>query len=257
MTLDQAIIRDNFSKFHASYDSNTNIQKKSAKMLVEESLKYLDPNSFFNILDLGSGTGNVAKEVRNHLSNKNRIVNCDFSLPMLTSSGEEFSVCSDICNLPIKDVEIFDAVFSSFCLQWLDCGEIKKLLDNLYKICSSGAIFSFCLPINGSFHEFLDANFQSGCNFHFIDLPKGLDVENLINSSDFEILELRAINFKVKYLNALGFLKKIKDSGANYHAPGSNNIINRKKIKKISDILFEKYDNYITWNVLYCYLIKK
>lgn len=261
MHLDSKQIKDNFSKFSNIYDENTNIQQKSAYNLVTESLNHLNltPNS--NILDLGSGTGNIAKFITQQRGqdsdSKNNIVNCDFSLSMLESpSTKAHRVCADMCHLPFKNQEFFTHIYSSFCFQWLNNQQIKTLLQYLHQICKPGALLSFCHPIDGSFHEFHDSNTISDCNFRFAQLPAIENINKVIEGSGFSLKYSTIDSPKIKYKNTISFLRSIKNSGAGYNFYDTNNYVTRKKVKKISDILFKKYDNFVTWKVLNCYLVK-
>ena len=216
MHLDSKQIKDNFSRFSNIYDENTNIQQKSAQNLVTESLKYLKITPDSQILDLGSGTGNVSKFILENqpegTNSVENIINCDFSLSMLKSSRTKANkICADMCNLPLKRKEFFTHIYSSFCLQWLNNEQIEKLLQNLYQICKPNGVISFCYPIDGSFLEFHDANTNSDCNFRFTKLPLADNIYNIIEKSGFTVKYSAINDYKGKYQNAISFLKSIKD----------------------------------------------
>ncbi len=258
MILDRNQIRNNFSRSSREYDKNTSIQKISAQTLIEGSLKYTDLKSDSNILDLGSGTGNIAKLLDGNSKTSSNLISCDFSHSMLESQPtSSYKVCGDVCQLPFLEQELFTQIYSSFCLQWIAKNLFGDLLESVYKVSKKNSQFSFCLPVKGSFHEFFDANSSTECNFKFIEFFDPTLIKEKILCSNFKILKIETLSHRVRYADAIEFLRKIKASGANYNSPYKNNSISRKKIKKISDILFEKYDNYITWNVLHCHLIKK
>ena len=201
MSLDRLQIQNNFSKSSLYYDQNTNVQKASSELMVLDSLKYSDLDKNSNILDLGSGTGNIFKLIQDYDSFAN-FVNCDLSLEMIKSCiPRPSSFCANITKLPIAHKESFSHIYSSFCLQWLEKGDFKGLFDILYKICKSGALLSFSIPVKGSFVEFLDANTQSDCNFNFIDFQNRDFFEKTSTDSNFEMLEMRVDTHKIKYLN--------------------------------------------------------
>ncbi len=259
MLLDLDQIKDNFSKFSAKYNENTSIQLNSSKKLIEDSVKYLKIDNKSKVLDLGSGTGNIAKFAKEIANNAN-VTACDFSEKMLQhDTFSDHKICCDINELSFEH-ENFTHIYSSFCLQWLNEDQLKKLITNLYNICVSEGILCFALPVSTSFTEFKDVNELSGCNFRLVNLPNIKNIEKNIDDSGFSVLKSRVDSDKIKYKDAIDFLKKIKSYGANYNFKDEKNLtnsINRKKIKKISDILLKKYDNYITWDILYYYLIKK
>ncbi len=115
---------------------------------------------------------------------------------------------------------------------------------------------SFCLPISGSFREIADCNKDVNCDFRFIKFHNENEINKIVKNLNFQQVKIEATEHKIQYQNLVSFLKTIKKSGAGYKFDKRNSNITQKKLKKVSDILFKKYDNFITWKVLNCYLLK-
>lgn len=224
------------------------MQKATAKKLCQLSEKYLVKNS--KILDLGAGTGFISSNLL--ASDKSyQIFETDISLNMLKNREQKsvniFPFNSDIERLPIKEKPIFDAVFSSFSLQWIN--DLDKLFKTIDKITKPNAIVAFCLPLKKTLEEIQISSDNSNCNlalqkFHDLDF-----VKNKLQKSNFlpEVIESELV--KRKYENSVACLKEIKIIGANYFA--KKNLLNKKKLKDFNDFFFKNYNNIASWNIAF------
>lgn len=248
--LDPYVIKDNFSKGAQFYNDYATIQSLAAESIVANLMSSIKIESQDIILDLGSGTGFVGKAINKSLG---RNIDLSFDLSMAQLKINNFSrskVVADISYLPLSaNFKNKVVVLSSFALQWLSYNNLKKLFLDLHDILPINSIVCLNLPISGSFSQFFDANELSKCNFRFVELPEYESFCQTLQVAPWSIVRSDIKNFDISYLSATEFLKSIKKIGANYNFKTRNNI-NKKKLKKINDILIEKYDNVITWRTV-------
>lgn len=246
-------VKHSFSKQSNSYEKNNRVQKLAAKHLIDNTLDLYNTDKYSIALDLGCGTG----EVSQILSSTTKTIDLDFSYQMLkNNNSDSIKLCSNVSSLPFCSNASFSHVFSSFCLQWLSLKDLNKTLKNTKQFLAKKAIMSFCLPISGSFKEISDCNTGINCDFRFIKLHSEGEINEIIKNLGFNNIKTETSEYKMQYKDLINFLKTIKKSGAGYKFNKKNKNITKKKVKKVSDILFKKYDNFITWKVLNCYLLK-
>ncbi len=247
---DLSKIKDNFSRGALFYNDHATIQSLAAKSMIANLLSTITIESQDILLDLGSGTGFVGKIINKSLG-RNVDLALDLSIAQLKiNSFCNHKVVADLNNLPLsRNFKNKVVVLSSFALQWLDHNNLKKFFLNLHKLLPVNSIICLNLPISGSFSQFFDANKSSECNFRFVELPEYQSLYQALEGSSWTINHSEIKNFDINYLSATEFLKSIKKIGANYNFL-TQNILNKKKLKKINDILIKKYDNVITWRTM-------
>ena len=153
MSFNKKIINYNFSSKANEYNLSANIQKKVAKKLCQLFIENYTPNSNqkIRILDLGSGTSFVAKNLLKKIDNC-EIYELDLSLEMLNNFKKNpkkiIKICADIESLPFTESS-FDAIISSFSLQWIE--NFENLFDVLKKLLKPLAILAFSIHDNQSF----------------------------------------------------------------------------------------------------------
>ena len=124
---DRRQVRRAFSRAAGSYSAAADLQREVESRLFE-SLEYLGEQVPESILDLGSGPGTAAIELRRRWP-KARVVAIDLALPMLRQVAPKRGwnplqrpidrVCADARALPLADDSV-DLVFSNLCLQWVE-----------------------------------------------------------------------------------------------------------------------------------------
>lgn len=217
-------IEANFSKAANFYEEFAVIQKEIASKLVKLAKKYLNDGDF--ILDLGSGTGFVGAEILK--IKKAEMVACDLSLKMLKNiKGEQLRINCDFNNLPFKD-NIFDAVTSSFSLQW--SRDLNKIIKDCAKISKENSIIIIAIPLQGSLQEFNKAGINSINEFLSND-----DVNFALKNNNYSKLEYKLVKITQNFANPLQALKNIKKIGANLSFDNKNNINNLYNYRKISN----------------------
>lgn len=233
MDFDKNLVAKNFSRGAKTYDQAAQIQLLVAKDLIDLIRPYLKKDS--QILDLGSGTSFLAKQISGH-----NITEVDLASEMLESWRERPSniktICADFENLNFAK-ESFDLILSSFSLQW--SADFDKNFAQYFSILKPGGIFAFALPTQGSLHELQDFNLN--------DFPQNFILESALKKSGFDkkiFIEKSLYQDFATTKNLLNFFREI---GAN--SPQKRNFYPQKKLNKnigkrlswlVSYFVFEK-----------------
>lgn len=124
---DHRQVRRAFSRAANGYSAAAGLQREIESRLFE-SLDYLGDQVPADILDLGSGPGTAALELRRRWP-KARVLAIDLALPMLRQLAPKRGwnplqrpierVCADARALPLADDSV-DLIFSNLCLQWVE-----------------------------------------------------------------------------------------------------------------------------------------
>ncbi len=224
----------NFDKKSKSYDQNCIIQKKIADNLAKD----LPKSGVSDILEIGCGTGNLTKHLLNRYAGKNFYIT-DVSPSMLDRAQEKFP--DEDINWIVMDGENietsqkYDIIVASMVFQWFeDIDETLKELVDMLK--PNGNIF-FTIPGPESFKEWKKSLEKLDLPAGILDfsMPKGIYIQETINH---------------QYVNALDFLKSIKDVGAGM-AKKDYAAMSPADIKKACDLLDEDYNGKVTWHILY------
>ncbi len=111
---------EEFSRFAHQYDQHNIIQAKVAKIVVDT----LPLNRYNRILDIGCGSGEVFKNLKDHDISFEELIAFDSSQPMLDIHPTEkkvIKVCADFNDknfLKTLPFETYDLLLSSSALQW-------------------------------------------------------------------------------------------------------------------------------------------
>lgn len=249
------IIQNNFSQKASTYNDLSIVQKNAAQKLCDLAFARNLINNNSTILDLGSGTSFIAK---NLLQNKKdlEIFEVDIAEKMLnhwTDRPENvFPILADIENLPFKNPETFDAVFSSFALQWIE--NFEELFAKLYSLLKPNGLLIFCFPTEKTFIEIKEANKESGCNFEMRELVNEGFVKNCLLKSNFKEKLFLCEVISQKYQSATMLLKGLKRNGSNYSQNrATKKPVTKKNLQKFNDFFSQNSNNVSSWNI--CYLI--
>ncbi len=122
------------------YDQWSNLQTTIAEELLER-VQWLKINPQ-NILDIGTGTGNLAKGLSRHYEDAN-IYAIDIAPQMLKQAYQQIPtqhfICADAVQLPIANASI-DLLVSNLMLQW--CDDIPTVFAEFSRVLKpKGAIF--------------------------------------------------------------------------------------------------------------------
>lgn len=250
MNFDKKIINYNFSSKVYSYNSNANIQKKVAKNLCKFFLQNftIKNNQTIKILDLGSGTSFIAKNLQKKID-ACEIYELDLSFEMLNyfqkNPKKITKICADIENLPFTESS-FDIIISSFSLQWIQ--DFENLFDNLKKLLKPRGILAFALPDNNSFKELKSSPF-------FVNkMPALLDLSKILTQNNLNQKLIKNEKFYEKFPNLIEALKAFKKIGANYNFQGERSKL--KNFKELRNFYLKNFQNNLkltklSWSISY------
>ncbi|KYN20793.1 PREDICTED: juvenile hormone acid O-methyltransferase-like [Trachymyrmex cornetzi] len=122
-------------------DSGSNMQHRDVQDIIDEFNCELS-NMRGKCLDIGSGPGNITKELLlPTLPHDAEVVGVDVSETMVNYANQKYSdekrLSFDILDietseLPSDQIEQYDNVVSFYCLHW--CNDIWRALENIYKL---------------------------------------------------------------------------------------------------------------------------
>ena len=252
MPIDKNIVKNNFLRGAKSYEEFGVVQNIAAKKLCEFAFSYLKKTNL-KILDLGSGSGFVAKNILSYNLN-HQIFEIDLIAPFAKNYLTIFTKC-DIEKLCFKP-NSFDLIISSFALQWIE--NFEDTFIEINKILKPGGIFIFAIPDHESLKELKIASINSGCNFNFKELPKRENFKKNFYNSNFNLLNSSQETIKQSFSTGVEAIKSIKKIGANYSQFKKNKI--KKSALKEFDNFFKKPSNdascEVSWVVNYFILSK-
>ena len=250
--MNKELIRKNFSRYAGYYDKYCSVQNLCALQLISK----VAGREFNNILDIGCGTGNYTKLLRDRFPSA-RIKAIDISEDMIRIAGNKLR--DEKTEFLVADAEAvdlserFDLITSNACFQWFENLEgtlfkYKNLLNKNGLILFSVFGPSTFYELNASLKEiFEEGNLISSCGFleksrlsailkrHF----KGIAIEEqMLRQEHNSVSEL--LN-KIRYTGARGF-------GANGRGFWTGEIIN--ELQRVYSARF-KYLT-ATYQVFYC-----
>lgn len=219
------IVGDNFSRAAKNYENSAPVQMLAAETLCKLASHFIKDDS--QILDLGSGTGFVAKQLHNL-----KIFESDLAFGMLEQSGSRsFKIQSDFENLPFKN-HSFDILISSFSLQWMT--NFEENFSHFFSLLKPDGIFAFCIPTDGSLAELKAANI-----FVINQFPKIDELKSALNNCGFEEVFCETEIVKQRFENGVAAIKSLKKIGANNSSSGA---------KTITKTALEQFNNFCLKN---------
>ena len=212
--LNKEIIKNNFSRGSANYDALALMQKNAAQKLTWLAKNFINDKS--NILDLGSGTGFVAREtlkINSHV----QILETDLSSEMLAKWQRPKNVSAVVCdieNLPFSDKK-FDIIFSSFALHWLN--DFEKSFKNFSNLLAPQGVIAICLPCSSSLGELAADNI-----FQINKFPEIFAIKNLLEKNNLHKIYAEKEIYVEEFSNIISAAKYIKKIGGNYNSQKNN-----------------------------------
>lgn len=140
-------IKTCFNSAASTYDSVAEVQRKSAKVLID----FLYDRRISSIIDIGCGTGNVSLELYKKYPNAEYTF-CDISENMLKIAAEKFpkatkQICCDAENYEFD--RSYDLAISNLSMQWFS--NPKKFIERIKTYCKW---FAFSTLLNTSFESY-------------------------------------------------------------------------------------------------------
>ena len=174
--LDRARLRASFERASRSYEAAAGLQAQVAAELLERlELFRFAPQV---VLDLGSGTGRVTRELKRRYP-RACVIALDLAPGMLREARRHRwpwrrfeRVCGDALRLPFTDGSV-DLIFSNLMLQW--CEPLAVALGEVRRVLRSSGLFLLSTLGPDTLHELRSAWAQADGYNHvnrFADMPE-------------------------------------------------------------------------------------
>lgn len=233
--IDKDTVARNFSRYAHLYDKYADIQRLAAEELIRE----LPCNGIKNILEIGCGTGNYTRLLRERFKGSS-IKALDISRKMIEAAKEKFPEGKiDFIVVDAEEVELrdkFDLITSNAAFQWFNNLEgafarYKKALKKKGAIAFTSFGPLTFLELNQSLREALDKNLSiSSTNF----LEKG-ELGTILKRHFKEVWMKESI-VKQRYSFFGELLKKIKYTGARGRGAQGHFLWKEGLLKKIEEV---------------------
>jgi len=235
--LDRAGVRASFDRASASYEAAAGLQARVAGELLERLAVFAFAPGV--VLDLGAGTGRVARELKRRYR-RALVIALDLAPGMLREARRyqqwwrRFErVCGDALRLPLADASV-DVVFSSLMLQW--CEPLDTALAECRRVLKPDGFFAFSTFGPDTLHELRGAWASAdGYNHvnHFVDVHEVGDA--LVRAGFMEpVLDVDRV--EVGYPDALSLMRDLKAIGAhNVTAGRPRALAGRARLKRMQD----------------------
>ena len=245
-------IKRNFSRCAAYYDSHCRIQQRAGLELISA----LTGRDFDNILDIGCGTGNYTKLLRDRFSSA-KIKAVDISPRMidiarrkLPDKSVEF-VVGDAERLPFN--EKFDLITSNASVQWFD--DLGRTLAKYKNALKESGIILFSMFGPQTFQELRDSASQLYKKDMAISSAAFMDRNSLsaILEKNFNQASIKDNIFRETYGSLWDLLTTIKYTGTQGTRINGTGFT-RSRISELEKIYKEKFDDITaTYQIFYCY----
>lgn len=249
--MDKRLIIRNFSRYAYLYDRYADIQKKISSELIEE----IGEGEFKNILELGCGTGNYTRLLKERFSKAN-LMAVDISENMVRVACDKLRGAN--IDFKIADAEDmhphgeFDLITSSSCFQWFS--DLEAVLTQYRSMLRNNGIILFSIFGPFTFKE-LDLSLRV--------LLKDASTSSACFLSQRKIAEMLAKNFKkIRIRQALytetffclkDLLNKIKYTGTRGISRNERYFFTPGLLSRLENIYFDRFKQIkATYQVFYC-----
>jgi len=237
-------MRHNFNTVPKTYDVASDWQKSVGDIL----LTYLNEIAPQNktILDLGSGTGYLARHIQqNHPSNP--LIAVDIAENMLQFSQQHFNtnelICADAENLALKDHSI-NIIVSNMVLHW--CHSLTGALKEACRVLSSSGVLIFSIMGPQSLLSLKNAWKQVDQYTHVNPFPEATTIRQACEEAGLSIQRFERHDIKKYYANIYELMHHLKATGAkNVTANKPKGLTGKQKMKRLS----EQYKNPLNYEV--------
>ena len=231
-------IASNFSDAADSYDSYAGLQREVAAEVFLKIRDYINQDD--RILDLGCGTGYLAKFINTEIKNPGEITQIDIAPKMVEKAAKvknTKTIVADMERLPL-DYDQYDVVLSSLASQWCD---LTKILREIKRVKKTGGLISLSTLGDDSFKEVKE-------EFPEIKFRKMLNLEQIkqaVETAKIANLKIKPVMIKQNYENLLEFIKMLKHVGATEAIGGK--YLGKDYLKKLKDAK----DVNVSWQIVY------
>lgn len=216
---DRRQVRRAFSRAAGSYGAAAGLQREIESRLFE-SLDYLEGREPASIVDLGSGPGTAAVELRRRWP-KARVAAVDLALPMLRQVAPKRGwnplqrpidrVCADARALPLADGSV-DLIFSNLCLQWVE--DIDGLLAGFRRVLRPDGLLLCSTFGPDTLHELREAFAAADAEAHVSPFASIADLGDALMRAGFRDPVLDRDVELHRHEDMAGLMRGLRDLGA-------------------------------------------
>jgi malonyl-CoA O-methyltransferase len=208
-------MRTAFERASSHYDASAHLQTQVAAELLERLDAFrFEPRT---VLDLGSGTGRVTRELKRRYP-RALVIALDLAPGMLREAQRHqrlwrrfARICADALRLPLKDGSI-DLIFSSLMLQW--CEPLDAALAEVRRVLNSSGFFAFSTFGTDTLGELRSAWAQADGYNHVNHFPDMHEVGDAVVRAGLMEPVLDVDRIEVGYPDALALMRDLKAIGA-------------------------------------------
>ena len=233
--LDRAQLRASFERASAGYEAAAALQARVAAELLERLELFRFAPSV--VLDLGSGTGRVTRELKRRYP-RACVIALDLAPGMLREARRHqwpwrrfVRVCGDALRLPLRDGSV-DLIFSNLMLQW--CEPLPAALAEVRRVLKASGFFAFSTFGPDTLYELRSAWAQAdGYNHvnHFSDMH---EVGNALVQAGLMEPVLDVDRIEADYPDVLALMRDLKTIGAhNVTAGRSRTLTGRARLARV------------------------
>ena len=235
--LDRARLRAAFERASAGYEAAAALQARVAAELLERLAGFnFQPRV---VLDLGAGTGRVARELKRRYP-RALVIALDLAAGMLREARRNqllwrrfARVCGDALRLPLKDGSV-DLVFSSLMLQW--CEPLDAAFAEVRRVLRPEGFFAFSNCSPDTLNELRSAWTQADGYNHvngFVDMH---DVGDALVRAGLTEPVLDVERLVLEYADALALMRDLKAIGAHNATAGRpRSLAGRARLTRVQD----------------------
>ena len=237
MQLNTKSIKSRFEKSMDKYDDNAIVQHNMAKNIVGELLKI--SNKFESILELGSGTGILTKEILKSINFEHYTANdlVEKSKNYITKIIPNAKFIHGN-SLKINTNEHFDLIISNAMFQWFS--NLDEILVKCKRQLKKNGILAFSTFGTENFQEIKEL---SGLGLKYLST---VEIKNILLQENFEIELIIEYKKTLEFKNPLELLAHMKNTGVNSLSAKPWTV---KDIKEFCEKYLEKYNTVkLTYN---------
>ena len=236
MPIDFKQVKKQFEKSMSEYDANATVQNMMASKMLFELLKIR--TSFDRVLELGSGTGILTKQLAKSITYNSYFAN-DLVEKSKIYVSKYLPNVNFICGnaTKIKPDKKVDLVISNAMFQWFE--NIEKLIQVIKTYMVKGGILAFS---TFSPKNYTELTAISGLALKYKTKE---EIREILEILGFEVLYCEEFYETLKFKSPLEVLVHMKKTGVNSI---SEKVWSVKKVKEFCDKYSRKYpDNTLTY----------
>ena len=233
--LDRARLRASFERASESYEAAASLQARIAAELLER----LELFGFVPgvVLDLGSGTGRITRELKRRYP-RACVIALDLAYGMLRAARRHqrpwrrfARVCGDALRLPVKTGSV-DLVFSNLMLQW--CEPLSVALAEVRRVLKPSGFFTFSTFGPDTLYELRSAWAHADGYNHINQFSDMHEVGDVLVRAGLTEPVLDVDRFEVEYPDVLTLMRDLKAIGAHNVTEGrSRTLAGRSRLARV------------------------